>query len=144
STLALLEALQQLRFLSSEARLPELRKSCQQSLQQICALTASPEFRARCLEVPPETTLPALEIFAGEEEEAETEPLEAGSFDGPKPKRRLFWRLRRRQVQAEREAPEAGSRADVMRRSCGRTWSRAAHQRCATKRRPQRCTESGS
>ncbi|CAJ1393877.1 unnamed protein product [Effrenium voratum] len=122
STLALLEALQQLRFLSSEARLPELRKSCQQSLQQICALTASPEFRSRCLEVPPETTLPALEIFAGEEEEAETEPLEeaeapalletapapsAGAAGPASPASPLP----EPKPEAEREAPEA--RAEV-------------------------------
>ncbi|CAE8614438.1 unnamed protein product [Polarella glacialis] len=50
---SLLEALQELRYLSSEARLPELQDSCKRSLNQISEITASAEFRSRCAEVPP-------------------------------------------------------------------------------------------
>lgn len=48
------DAIQELRYLSSEARLPELAQSCKASLVQLSALTNSEEFRRRCVKAPPE------------------------------------------------------------------------------------------
>lgn len=62
---SLLEALQTLRFLSSETRLPELQNSCRRGLQQICDLTSSIEFRSRCAEVPPSAPALSAELFVG-------------------------------------------------------------------------------
>lgn len=54
----LLDAIQQLRYLSSEARLPALQASCRGALEQIAGISSSPEFRLRCAETPPEAALP--------------------------------------------------------------------------------------
>ncbi|CAK9047377.1 unnamed protein product [Durusdinium trenchii] len=81
SATSLLEAIQELRFLSSDSRLPELRKSCQQSLQQICEITASVEFRSRCAEVPP-TALLAPDVFVGDDVESPKEDQKLEIFEG--------------------------------------------------------------
>jgi len=63
----LLEAIREVRFLSSEARAPQLQANCARSLNQILEITVSPEFRQRCTELPliPEASiangLPTLE-----------------------------------------------------------------------------------
>eukprot|EP00435_Cladocopium_sp_Y103_P033667 s2641_g8.t1 len=62
---SLLEAVQTLRFLSSETRLPELQNSCRRGLQQICDLTTSIEYRSRCAEVPPSAPTLTAELFVG-------------------------------------------------------------------------------
>ncbi|CAE7372021.1 scrn3 [Symbiodinium sp. CCMP2592] len=60
---ALLEALQDVRYMSSEAYLPQLKQSALQSLQVIGEITASAEFRSRCAEAPPAAFAP--EMLAG-------------------------------------------------------------------------------
>eukprot|EP00931_Biecheleriopsis_adriatica_P117083 TRINITY_DN92636_c0_g1_i1.p1 TRINITY_DN92636_c0_g1~~TRINITY_DN92636_c0_g1_i1.p1 ORF type:complete len:775 (-),score=176.00 TRINITY_DN92636_c0_g1_i1:40-2364(-) len=56
---ALLETFQELRYLSSETRLPKLQASCRKSLEQITDITASSEFRSRCAEAPPKALMPS-------------------------------------------------------------------------------------
>eukprot|EP00930_Biecheleria_cincta_P007794 TRINITY_DN109069_c0_g1_i1.p1 TRINITY_DN109069_c0_g1~~TRINITY_DN109069_c0_g1_i1.p1 ORF type:complete len:894 (-),score=163.94 TRINITY_DN109069_c0_g1_i1:50-2731(-) len=57
---ALLETLQEIRYLSSEVRLPKLQDSCRKNLEQISNLTSSAEFRSRCTEAPPILQLPEV------------------------------------------------------------------------------------
>lgn len=59
-----LETIQELRFLSSAARMPELRRACAQSVQELGDIMASPEFRLRCSHAPPQVALP---YFADED-----------------------------------------------------------------------------
>merc|ERR1719487_805772 len=49
----LIKSIQQLRFLSSSARQPALRKACSRSMNKLKELTESVEFSSRCLEAPP-------------------------------------------------------------------------------------------
>ncbi|CAE7396009.1 unnamed protein product, partial [Symbiodinium sp. CCMP2456] len=53
-------ALQDVRYMSSEAYLPKLKQSSLQSLQVIGEITASPEFRSRCAEAPPAAFAPEM------------------------------------------------------------------------------------
>lgn len=104
---SLLEAIQQLRYLSSEARLPALQASCMRSLEQITNITSSAEFRGRCLEAPP---LHALQLPAPPAAvEVGSMSSSSGAEAGPKwSVERTFW------LKADEVAALQGDRSSLL------------------------------
>mmetsp|Transcript_74475 Transcript_74475/g.206850 ORF Transcript_74475/g.206850 Transcript_74475/m.206850 type:complete len:789 (-) Transcript_74475:125-2491(-) len=64
-----MESIQELRFLSSEARQPALHRACKRSLVQLADITESSAFRARCQHALPAMAEPDLTAVDDEPEE---------------------------------------------------------------------------